>query len=101
MIQFVIPGILIGIFYRRFILIYIFGKSFIIYLSRVMRAIPVLPRNSLSEEAAKRKLLQKKRTNRMLIVITVAFFVAWAPINIFCITKHLLTVRSVSLLDHF
>ena len=31
MIQFVIPGILIGIFYRRFILIYIFGKSFIIY----------------------------------------------------------------------
>ena len=61
-----------------------------------MKALPTLPKNCLSLLAHQRKTLQKKRSNRMLIGITVAFFVAWAPINIFCITKHLLTVRSMS-----
>ena len=40
----------------------------------------------LSSHRRSRQMARRRRTNRMLIIVTINFFVSWAPLNLFNIT---------------
>ena len=55
-------------------------------MSAVCRVCQKLTRQSnlpLSSHRRSRQMERRKKTNRMLITVTIIFFVSWAPLNLF------------------
>ena len=55
--------------------------GFIYY--KVCQSFPCLPISTMSNYSTVRKMARKKRTNTILIGVSLAFFICWAPINIY------------------
>ena len=62
---------------------YVYSLKVRTYIFRICQHIS---QNSIAiptSQRMNRKLQRRKRTNKMLIIVSVSFFISWAPINIF------------------
>ena len=81
-IQYLAPSVTVVLVYTRWVP----GMVPMVSMSAVCRVCQKLTRQSnlpLSSHRRSRQMERRKKTNRMLITVTIIFFVSWAPLNLF------------------
>ena len=71
-----------------------------IHISRI--AYSVTPRKTITETATtrsktqERKLARRRRTNFILMMVSIVFFLAWAPIHIYLLAEDIINPHQVT-----
>ena len=66
LVQYLIPSLCVGIIYAR-----------------ISNTITKSHSHKFSKQIARRKIRRTNKTNRMLMMVSLVFFISWAPLNIF------------------